>query len=396
MQLRTEVVQVPLPDLHLYPGNARRGDVSAIAESLARNGQFRPIVVDADRMQILAGNHTFLAAQSLGWESVACVFLHGLTEDDAARIVLADNRLNDLADYDDDALAALLNSLPDFDGTGYTSQAVDDILASVQEPVGLTDPDDIPEPPSKPQSRLGDVWELGPHRLYVGDSTADLQPLMLGDLADAVITDPPYNVDYEGGTKDRLKIENDKLGASDFYNLLDAAYSQMASASRTGAPIYVFHADSERVTFETAAEANGWTIRQTLIWVKQALVMGRQDYHWQHEPIMYGWLSGGAHKWYGGRKQATVLNFDRPARNDLHPTMKPVELLRYLIGNSTQTGDVVLDPFAGSGSTLIACHHEKRVARLVELDPRYADVILRRYWEHTGEQPTNVKGHVFT
>lgn len=211
--------------------------------------------------------------------------------------------------------------------------------------------------------------------------------------ADLVLTDPPYNVNYEGGTG--LKIENDQLLDSDFRRLLESAFGRASAVSKAGAPIYIFHADSERVNFQLSAEAAGWSIRQNLIWVKSSLVLGRQDYHWQHEPILYGWLSGAGHKWHGDRKQTTVLEFDKPARNADHPTMKPVELLTYLLGNSSEFGDVVLDPFAGSGSTLIACHQTGRIARLVELDPKYADVILRRYQEHTGVTPTNQQGQPF-
>ena len=419
MLLDESVVQVDIDSLTPYGRNPRVGDVAAIAKSLEVNGQFRPIVVRGNTREILAGNHTWKAAKSLGWYTIAVSYLWDVTDEEAARIVLADNRYSDLATYDSQALAELLQGLTELEGTGYEQADVDALLASLTdqgEPTALTDPDAVPEPPATPQSRLGDVWSLGPHRLLVGDATGDLSPLMGDDLADLVLTDPPYNVAVVGGTKNRLTIENDQLLDADFRNLLDRACKRMADVSRPGAPFYVFHGDSQRVNFQQALADAGWLIKQNLIWVKNSLVLSRQDYHWQHEPILYGWKAGAAHTWETDRKQVTVIDHqpdftkmskaellqklteifagsdviraDRPSRNADHPTMKPVDLLTYLLCNSTQTGDIVLDPFGGSGSTLIACHQTGRNARLVELDPKYADVILRRYMEHTGVTPT--------
>lgn len=424
MRLDKEVSTVAIDSLTTYHANPRVGNVDAIAESLTVNGQFRPLVVSGETREILAGNHTWKAAKQLGWTEIAVVYVWDLAEDEAAKIVLADNRYSDLATYDDAALAELLTWIGDLAGTGYTEADVNALLGSLtasSDPTALTDPDDVPEAPEAPQSRLGDVWTLGPHRLLVGDATLDLDLLMQGDQADLVLTDPPYNIDYEGGTG--LKIQNDKLAKRDFWALLNDAYAQAAANSKAGAGLYVFHSDSERPTFQEAAEEAGWLIKQTLIWVKNSLVLSRQDYHWQHEPILYGWLAGAAHSWETDRKQATIIDrqpdfskmskaellewvagvlaksdairFDRPTRSADHPTMKPVELVAYLISNSTQIGDIVLDPFAGSGSTLIACHHTHRKARLVELDPKYADVILRRYMEHTGVTPLNQDGNPF-
>ena len=390
-----QIHEVGLRELKPYQGNARRGNVDLIAESLEVNGQYRPIVVRRDTYEILAGNHTWQAAQKLGWRTIKVTFVD-VDDEGARRIVLVDNRSNDLAEYDPEALTALLSELEQFAGTGYDQSDLDALLASLTgsgDPEALTDVDDVPDVPVTPQSRLGDVWSLGRHRLMVGDATSDLEPLMQGDQADLVLTDPPYNVNYEGGTG--LKIENDKLLDDDFFHLLSQAFGQASKVAKPGAPIYIFHADSERVNFELAAVGAGWSIRQNLIWVKNALVMGRQDYHWRHEPILYGWLLGAGHVWAGDRKQSTVIEFDRPSKSELHPTMKPVGLVAYLLGNSSKRGDIVLDPFGGSGSTLIACHSEGRSARLVELDPRYADVILRRYMEHTGDVPTDQSGRKF-
>lgn len=397
MRLDEQVHSVDIDSLHPYDGNPRIGDVGAIADSLTVNGQYRPLVVNYDTNEILAGNHTWRAAKHLGWSHVSVSYLHGLSAEDAARIVLADNRYSDLATYDPAALAALLGSLEDLHGSGYSPSDVEALLDSLslaEPPTALTNPDDVPDLPQVAQSRAGDVWSLGPHRLLVGDATESLEALMQGDQADLVLTDPPYNVNYEGGTG--LKIQNDKLADSDFRTMLELAFGRASAVSKVGAGIYVFHSDSERVNFQLAAEACGWSIRQSLVWVKSALVMGRQDYHWKHEPILYGWLFGAAHHWYGDRKQTTVIEWDKPSKSELHPTMKPVGLLQYLLSNSTQTGDIVLDPFGGSGSTLIACHGERRKARLVELDPKYADVILRRYMEHTGDTPTNQNGDEFS
>lgn len=426
MRLDDVIHRVPIDDLVPFEGNPRIGDVGAIADSLTANGQYRPLVVRRETREILGGNHTWRAAKHLGWMTVAVSYVEDLTDEEAKRIVLADNRYSDLATYDPQALAAMLTGLTDLNGTGYAPSDLDALLASLTvlaEPTALTDPDDVPEAPATAQSRLGDVWTLGPHRLLVGDATGDLAPLMQGDIADLVLTDPPYNINYQGGTKDKLTIENDKLLNVDFRALLDGAMTSLARHSAPGAGFYVFHSDSERVNFQQALESAGWLVKQNLIWVKNSLVLSRQDYHWQHEPILYGWLAGAAHNWETDRKQATIIDhqqdfakmpkaelvallegiystsdairYDRPTRSLDHPTMKPVGLLQYLLCNSTQTGDIVLDPFGGSGSTLIACHGERRKARLVELDPKYADVILRRYMEHTGVTPTNQSGEPF-
>lgn len=227
----------------------------------------------------------------------------------------------------------------------------------------------------------GDVYELGGHRLVCGDATVleDAEKLMRGEKADMVWTDPPYNVAYEGKTKDALTIENDSMEGKAFYQFLYDAFVNMLTATKPGGAIYVAHADSEGANFRSAMVGGGWLLKQCLIWVKQHMVMGRQDYHWQHEPILYGWAPGAAHNWYSDRKQTTVLNFDRPHRNEEHPTMKPVDLIEYMLGNSSARGDIVLDPFGGSGSTLVACQKQGRKARLLELDPKYCDVIVTRY-----------------
>ena len=233
----------------------------------------------------------------------------------------------------------------------------------------------------------GDIWLLGKHRLMCGDSTneEDASKLMDGVQADLLLTDPPYNVAYEGSTKDRLTIQNDDMDDSDFRAFLCDAFRTADANMKPGASFYIWHADTEGYNFRGACRDIGWQVRQCLIWVKNTFVLGRQDYHWQHEPCLYGWKDGAAHQWEGDRKQATTMNFDKPARNGEHPTMKPVDLFAYQISNNTKAGNAVLDLFGGSGTTIIACEQLGRRGYLMELDPRYVDVIVKRYIGVTGK-----------
>jgi DNA modification methylase len=258
-----------------------------------------------------------------------------------------------------------------------------------------------PEPPKDPISVLGDVYELEStskrlkHVVVCGSSLeADtVEKALQGDLANAIVTDPPYNVNYEGGTQEKLKIENDSMSDGDFYQFLYDFYTNCFAFMEAGAPIYVFHADSEGANFRQALKDAGLKLAQCLIWVKQSIVMGRQDYHWKHEPILYGWKEGAAHKWYGDRKQSTVLEFNRPSRNADHPTMKPVEILCYLLEMSSERRNIVFDGFLGSGSLIIACEQLQRQCRGTELDPRYVDVEVRRWVQYMKDNnlPYSVK-----
>lgn len=404
MILDESIEQVDIDSLIPYAKNPRVGDVSALAESLRVNGQYRPLVVRKDTREILAGNHTWKAAKSLGWSTVAVSWLWEITDEEAARIVLADNRYSDMATYDFGALAELLSTLEGFEGTGYTPEAVDELLASLTvsgEPTALTDPDDIPEPPQTPQSRLGDVWSLGRHRLWVGDSTADLGDLMQGDQAHMVFTDPPWNVNYGAVKKGNAQgykprtILNDNQGTA-FDEFCDGFSTQLKAHSRPGAPLYLVMSAQEWPVIHASLLAAGFHWSSTIIWAKDQLVLSRKDYHTQYEPIWYGWNDSAARLVpVEDRKQSDLWAIPRPKRSDLHPTTKPVELVARAISNSTRAGDIVLDAFGGSGSTLIACHQTGRTARLVELDPIYADVILQRYMEHTGEVPLNQNGEQF-
>lgn len=233
---------------------------------------------------------------------------------------------------------------------------------------------------TKTDIMLGDLFEIGEHRLLCGDSTQTdtFEKLMQGELADMVITDPPYNVAYEGKTKEALTIDNDSMSNDDFYKFLYDFYSALTTAVKKGAAIYVWHASSEIINFGKAMVDAGWLLKQQLIWVKNTMVMGRQDYQWKHEPCLYGWLDGAAHKWHSDRKQTTVIEWDKPQRNGEHPTMKPIGLFAYQIGNSSKKGDIVIDAFGGSGTTMVACHEIGRKARLVEYDPKYCQVIIDR------------------
>lgn len=386
---------VPVDQLDPHPQNARRRSERAEAElrqSLEVNGQYRTVVARklGRRLQLLAGHGTVQAARQLGRTHIAVDVHAGLSDEAAARIVLVDNRTNDLAGYDDALLAELLSSLPDLEGTGYDDDDLQALLIGLDgagEPVALTDPDDVPEPPKDPRSVLGDVWLLGPHRVLCGDSTdIGAHDAVLGSTkADVVWTDPPYGVDYVGGTKDALKIEND--GATGVEDLLRGALGAAFASSKPGAAWYVAFADKTILHLLTVLIELG-VYRQTIIWAKDQFVLGRGDYHSRHEPILYGWHPGAARLHpVEDRTQDTLWEIPRPKRSADHPTMKPVALIQRALENSSKRGGTVLDPFGGSGSTLLAAHVTGRLARLVELDPRYVDVICRRYQEHTGVVP---------
>jgi DNA modification methylase len=378
-----ETRTVPIGDVRPWPGNPRRGDLAAIKESLLKNGQYRPIVVNRRTMEVLAGNHTLQAANELGWSEIAVTFVD-CTEAQAKRIVLADNRTNDLAGYDEEALAELLLDLPSLEGTGYDQGALDELLDELAPPP--LDDEEVPPPPAEPRSRPGDLYELGPHRLICADARdpATYERLLAGESARLLWTDPPYGVSYVGKTKARLRIHGD--GAEGLRDLLDASFAAIDAVLAPGAPLYIAAPGGVLgLTFGAAFIEANWQLRQTLVWVKDAIVLGRSDYHHRHEQILYGYKPGtgrlgrGGRGWHGDHSQTTVFEFDRPRASREHPTMKPPELVEACLRNSSRRREICLDPFAGSGSTLIACERSGRVARLVELDPGYCDVITARY-----------------
>jgi DNA modification methylase len=383
-------------DLKSDHKNARRRtdrSASLIAESLKRFGAARSIVIDEDG-RILAGNGTVEGAKKAGIDKLRIIEAEGdeliavrragLTEDEKVGLALADNRSSDLSEWDNEMLRQLSE---EHDLTPWFED--DELLAEVLEPEeGLTDADDVPEPPTDPITKPGDLWILGNHRLLCGDSTDVLavERLMDGKKANLWLTDPPYNIAYEGGSKKRKAIENDSMGSDDFRQFLRDAYAVADMHICPGAAFYIWHADSEGYNFRGAAIDIGWNVRQTLIWNKNNSAFGRSDFHWKHEPCLYGWKEGAAHSWYNDRKQTTVLNFDRPSRSEQHPTMKPIALIEYCLGNNTQQNALVLDSFGGSGTTLIACERQHRHARLMELDPAYCDVIVKRWEDFTGNK----------
>jgi DNA modification methylase len=386
-------------DLKQDHKNARkRTNQSAelIQESLKRYGAARSIVIDENN-RILAGNGTIEGAKAAGIKNVRIIETDGdeiiavkrtgLSEHDKVGLALADNRTSDLSDWDAEMLHRLSEEQdisPWFDDDDLA-----EIIGEVEKLPGEehTDPDDVPEVDEEAViTKPGDLWILGDHRLLCGDSTdtVAMERLIQKEPADLWITDPPYNVNYEGGTG--LKIENDNMADADFRQFLKDAYTAANCYLRSGAAFYIWHADSEGYNFRGAAHDIGWKVRQCLVWVKSSLVMGRQDYQWKHEPCLYGWTEGAGHTWNSDRKQTTVLEFDKPSRNGEHPTMKPVELFQYQIENSTKPGQIVLDSFGGSGTTAIACERANRKARLVELDPKYCDVIVKRWSDFTGRE----------
>lgn len=408
-----DVVTLPIAGLVVRDGNPRRSDVRAIADSLAAFGQYKPVVVNRRDSRVIAGRAVLAAAQSLGWESIAAAYVD-VDDETARRIELRDNRCSDLATYDDAELLALLESLPDLEDTGWTSSDLAELAATLgDEPAALTDPDDAPPAPATPVSARGEVYLCGEHRVMCGDATSadDVAALVAGATVDAVWTDPPYGVDYVGGTADALRIRNDDLTPDALGELLAGAFARIAEHLRSGGAFYVCSPSGALETvFRRELDGAGLPLRQQLVWVKDRFVLGHSDYHNRHESILfgwaegaepapvppydvahgtvlYGWAEGAGHDWQGDRRQDTVWEHDRPAASRLHPTMKPVALVRRGVENSTRAGGVVLDLFGGSGSLLIAAHATRRRALVMELDEAYVDVILRRWEEHTGITP---------
>jgi site-specific DNA-methyltransferase (adenine-specific) len=390
-----QVEQISIETLIPYVNNARThsdAQVAQIAASIKEFGFNNPVLI-ADDNSIIAGHGRVMAARKLGKDTVPAVRLSHLTEMQRKAYILADNKLALNADWDNSLLAIELADLKDlgFD-TDLTGFSADEIAAlmPVELTEGLTDEDEVPEAPVDPVTKLGDVWLLGKHRLMCGDSTSieALEKLCQGQSVDMWLTDPPYNVAYEGKTKDALKIQNDSMSDDQFRQFLRDSYVAADAVMKAGAVFYIWHADSEGYNFRGAAQDAGWKVRQCLIWKKQTMVMGRQDYHWKHEPCLYGWKDGAGHLWAADRKQTTILEFDRPSRNGEHPTMKPVALFEYQMLNNTKGSDIVLDSFGGSGTTMIAAEKNGRVSRLMELDPKYCDVIIKRWQDFTGKTAT--------
>ena len=397
------VQQIELEQLVPYARNARThsdSQVAQIAGSIAEFGFVNPVLIGGDNI-IIAGHGRVMAAKKLGLKTVPTIKLDHLTENQRRALVIADNKIAENAGWDEELLRLELQNLAnedfDLDLLGFDDVELDDLLASLDDNEAAALDENIPEIQENPVSRTGDIWIMGEHRLLCGDSTseADMKKLMGGELADMVFTDPPYNVNYGDTAKDKLrskggakagrKIMNDNLG-DDFEAFLTAACKNMLA--HTKGALYICMSSSELDTLQSAFRNAGGKWSTFIIWAKNTFTLGRSDYQRQYEPILYGWKDGNDRYWCGARDQGDVWFYNKPQKNDLHPTMKPVDLVVRGIKNSSKTLDIVLDPFGGSGSTLIAAEHTGRQARLIELDPKYVDVIVRRWQEMTGLQAT--------
>jgi DNA modification methylase len=378
-----------------YARNPRKNDaaVDRMAASIREFGFKIPVLVRSNG-EVVDGHLRLKAARKLGITEVPVILCDEWSEAQVKAFRLMVNRSVTWADWDPDLLGLELLELKgldfDLDLTGFDSAELARYLADIDVKPGLTDEDDAPEPPERPVSQPGDLWLLEKHRVLCGDATksADVERLISAEKADLVFTDPPYNVDYSGYTKDKLTIQGDRMTDEEFRRFLEAAFENYRSAIKRGASLYVCHASSVQRDFQNAIEAAGFDVRCQIIWAKNTFAWGFGRYKFQHEPIFYCHVAGEKDSWYGDKSQSTLWTEKKPAANRLHPTMKPVELIERALRNSSKAGDCVLDPFGGSGSTLIACERRERSARVMELDPKYADVIIQRWQLYTGKSAT--------
>ena len=385
----TEMQLVAVSKLVPYVNNARTHSaeqINKLRSSLREFGFINPVIIDRD-FNVIAGHGRILAAKEEGITEVPCVFVDYLTPAQKKAYILADNRMAMDAGWDEALLRVEIEALQaeafDVGLTGFDEKDIAELFAG-EDGDAQDDDFDVDEELQKPPvSKNGDVWLLGNHRLICGDSTKEetYAVLMDGKKANLVVTDPPYNVNYEGSAG---KIQNDNMENDKFYQFLLDAFLNMEKAMADDASIYVFHADTEGLNFRKAFSDAGFYLSGTCIWKKQSLVLGRSPYQWQHEPCLYGWKKKGRHQWYSDRKQTTIWEFDKPKKNGDHPTMKPIPLIAYPIKNSSMSNCIVLDPFGGSGSTLIACEQLGRICHTIELDEKYCDVIVKRYIEQVG------------
>lgn len=388
MNLKIEYVNIN--DLKKYHKNAKKHpkeQVKRIANSIKEFGMCDPIGVWGEDNLIIEGHGRLMALKKLGYKEAPIIRLDHLSEEQRKAYTLAHNKSSE-SEWDFEILAEELNSIVDIDMMDFGF----DLTIDEEEPKVIED--EVPEVPEEPKAKYGDIYQLGNHRLMCGDATIsdDVEKLMNDDKADLLLTDPPYNVDYEGKTKDSLKIKNDSMEDSQFKRFLTDAFSNANDVMKNGASFYIWHADSEGYNFRSACKEVDWKVRQCLIWNKNVMVMGRQDYQWKHEPCLYGWKDGASHSWYSDRKQTTVLEFNKPSKSELHPTMKPLDLFAYQMKNSTEKGDIVLDLFGGSGTTLMVSEQLNRNARIMELDPRYVDTIINRWENMTGSKGVLLNG----
>lgn len=388
----TEMQLIPLGKLVPYVNNARTHSPEQLVKlrsSLREFGFINPVIIDRD-FNVIAGHGRIAAAKEEGITEVPCVFVDYLSEAQKKAYILADNRMALDAGWDEELLRIEIESLQgaDFDVslTGFGEDEIADLFAGDGEKDVKDDDFDLSAALEKAAFvERGDIWTVGRHRLMCGDATSaeDVAALMDGKKANLIVTDPPYGVSFKssGG----LTIKNDSMKGDEFYTFLYNSFLCMVEHLESGGAAYVFHADTEGLNFRKAFVDAGFHLAGVCIWVKNSLVLGRSDYQWQHEPVLYGFLKNGKHPWYSDRKQTTIWNYDKPKRNKNHPTSKPLDLLGYPISNSSQENAIVLDTFGGSGSTLMACEQTNRICHMMELDEKYASVILRRYVEDTGD-----------
>ena len=391
----THMEMVAVEKLVPYVNNARTHSpeqITKLRSSLREFGFINPVIIDKD-YGVIAGHGRLMAAKEAGIKEVPCVLVDYLTEAQKKAYIIADNRFAQDAGWDEELLRIEIESLQaeafDVSLTGFEDQEIADLFAGDNDTGAEDDDFDLNDALEKAAFvERGDIWTVGRHRLMCGDATSadDVAALMDGKKANLVVTDPPYNVAFE--SSDGLSIKNDKMAGDKFYEFLLSAFKNMADHLEKGGAAYVFHADTEGLNFRKAFIDAGFHLSGCCIWVKNSMVLGRSDYQWQHEPVLYGFLQNGKHFWSSkaGRSQTTIWNFDKPKKNKNHPTSKPLDLLAYPIGNSSQENAVVIDTFGGSGSTLMTCEQTNRICFMMELDEKYASVILRRYVEDTGDE----------
>lgn len=388
MNQSLKIEYIPIEDIKPYENNAKlhpQEQIQQIKNSILEFGFDDPIAVWKDNV-IIEGHGRLIAAQELGYKEIPVIRLDNLTDEQRRAYTLVHNKLTMNSGFDIEMLNIELGGIDRIDMSDFGFEFEPSFGDSA--PVEAVEDDFEAELPEEPKSKLGDIYQLGRHRLMCGDSTNAEQVKVLtnGELVDMLITDPPYNVAYEGKTKDKLTIQNDSMEDSAFRQFLKDAFAAANEVMKPGAVFYIWHADSEGYNFRGACHDIGWQVREVLIWNKNSMVLGRQDYQWKHEPCLYGWKDGASHLWASDRKQTTVIDFNKPNKSDIHPTMKPVGLFDYQIQNNTKGGDIVLDLFNGSGTTIIACEQNGRKAYCMELDPKYVDAAIDRWEKFTGQK----------
>lgn len=390
MNMTSEMERVPVDRLIPYINNARTHSpeqIKKLRASLREFGFVNPVIIDRD-YNVIAGHGRIMAAKEEGITEVPCVYADHLTEAQKKAYILADNRMALDAGWDEEMLRVEIEALREMEYdpmlAGFDEKELEALYAGDGDEAKDDDFDLSAALEKASFVESGDVWTVGRHRLMCGDATKaeDVETLMGGERANLIVTDPPYGVSFKSSSG--LTIQNDSMKNEEFYTFLLSAFQAMAGVLEKGGAAYVFHADTEGLNFRRAFIDAGFHLAGVCIWVKNSLVLGRSDYQWQHEPVLYGFLQNGKHPWYSDRKQTTIWNYDKPKRNENHPTSKPLDLLGYPITNSSQENGIVIDTFGGSGSTMMACEQTGRICRMMELDPKYASVILRRYVEDFG------------